>query len=1583
MDIYNLALVIVILLLSHRLLFRHFQPNLPLQSSNSPPTNRSTKKSSTPRGVRLLQVHPPPEENTKTDVDVIAIHGLDTRSPDTWIWKSEPGKPGVNWLSDKNMLPSIVTSARIFMCDWPSDLFEHSDYSQKTFDEFARLLLAGIAARPRAANSSRQKERPILFIASCLGGIVLMKALVRTSPEYHSVQRAVRGIVFLATPFSGTSFRDVAEWALPGLKTLAFIRAEKVSNLLYETKSNSELVKLRRDFTTLCKEIGPLHMAAFYETGKTSLPRKLIPWLPGFLAQEKPLVGEESATLDVIHDPLPLERTHLLMNKFSGPSDEQYNVVAGRIHNILERIREGRPLEMADAHINNTCYKAKRLEIERISGELLPMERCYVNLVVIEHPTNRHQKVQEGAQQSSQFSLHSRLNIETPDEDIQVDMRHLFDQRKGDSGVMIQPKRILIRGHAGVGKSTLCKKIVHDFKELDMWPNMFVRILWVPLRNLKRLNKAKCNLEAMLHEEYFSQISKGNEFASELWKELEEDKYKETLFILDGLDEVYEGLEKDNHMFNLLETLLNLPTVIVTSRPHVALSDRLELKFDLELETIGFYPDQVKSYVENVFTIPGEREPDHQKIDGLQLLLQKHQLLQGLVRIPIQLDALCYIWSDDNSSLRDGSALETMTGIYQAIVERLWKKDIPRLQKKEGGEMIAKMDLHDASLKTIETYVHDELYLLERLAFTGMVNDVISFRGSDDAGILDRKNSQILPTKTLPRLSFLRTSDPSPRDTIYHFLHLTFQEYFAARYFVRQWEAEKPLLLGKDKPSKRVETFLAHHKYDARYDIFWRFVAGLLSLQGKKICGFFQLIEDEPLDLLGPVHERLVMHCLSEVPPAQAAFSAEREKLECQLGRWLAFECKFMGEAILTWGMEFPEALLKNVLESASMEERSILVNSLAFRPAIPPRVIRLVCSWLQNNISRSLNIDILEMLTRYQGALDNEVLGAIVARFEDEDERVQRAAVDALERWSPLRNDILDDIVTQAIDKESPVQQEAIRLLGSQSQLDDKVINALVAQLEDKAEPEPVGSLKWRREAGIREVIIETLARQPQHREEVLRVISTQLKHKGDLVEYKAVRLLKDQPDRSDNFFRTITTLLVDDEDISTRRAALEVLGSWPQPNEKILDIVRAYLGDQDWCVREAVIDALGTWPELNHNILDMVAEHLKDVKRKVRSAALETLASQPQLSHDILEAIKATARDKDEDVFVRADAIKILMKQQGLDDDMHNIITAWLHDEDKRTRSAALGALCYRPRPSKEIVDLVVAQLEEDSWVVRRSALGALGCWPQLSDTVLDAIAVQLSDGEKAVREAAARAFRDRPRPQDNVIKAIVTRLQNPWEMDPWYIQELLEALANWPRLDDYVLYAVAKLLAPQSPHDHQVVEAAVKVFRTRPQPKDHIINAIMKHLENPNQLIEKEVLQAIGSWSRLSDKFLVTIATHLGAEKWGVRQAAFYALTNQSSLPFAVLEPYMEFMYKVSLEISFKEHVYWLAKNGQSFIVVGARKVHWRMTEDDTVRKSNTGRDRALWLRDSAPAWRERCGFSTQAPWGRWGGIINTAN
>jgi hypothetical protein len=241
------------------------------------------------RGLR--QVYPTSDGTEKDDepgpdIDIIAIHGLDTNSEKTWTWRGDGCK--VNWLTDTDMLPSRVDRVRIFTYDWPANLLQPSNLVQKTQGEFAILLFAEIRSRI-LGDPARSKDRPILFIASCLGGIVLMKALVGAGQAYQSVRRATRGIVFLATPFRGTSFQDVAALAEPGLNAWARIRGQEVIKLLTAVKEPTlDLVQLVQDFTSLCQDKDyPCHISTFYEKGKTSLPSKVFPWLPAWLRQTK------------------------------------------------------------------------------------------------------------------------------------------------------------------------------------------------------------------------------------------------------------------------------------------------------------------------------------------------------------------------------------------------------------------------------------------------------------------------------------------------------------------------------------------------------------------------------------------------------------------------------------------------------------------------------------------------------------------------------------------------------------------------------------------------------------------------------------------------------------------------------------------------------------------------------------------------------------------------------------------------------------------------------------------------------------------------------------------------------------------------------------------------------------------------------------------------------------------------------------------------------------------------------------------------------------------------------------------------
>jgi len=341
------------------------------------------------------------------------------------------------------------------------------------------------------------------------------------------------------------------------------------------------------------------------------------------------------------------------------------------------------------------------------------MDQCYINLAIVQqHPQDSQPSGDmDSAHGSSPFSLFTRLQLKERNEGVQVPLPTIFDRRKGRDGHEKQPRRILIRGQAGVGKTTLCKKIVHDFAYAGVWADFFSRVLWIPLRKLKG-KAAGYNIQDLFRDVFFFNHVDRTHVARKLHETVVDTKDGRTLFVLDGLDEVSQNFQRDEDIFQLLLYLLNQPNVIITSRPYGVLPSRLD-PADLELETLGFFPDQVRTYLEKTF-------PDTQ-FREIQSFLQDHWLIQGLVRIPIQLDAVCLSWDDDDgNTLR--KAPETMTAVYRAIEQNLWKKDLPRLEKMVSGKPLHDTIIHRASPSTIENLAEGEILLLEILAFTGLID---------------------------------------------------------------------------------------------------------------------------------------------------------------------------------------------------------------------------------------------------------------------------------------------------------------------------------------------------------------------------------------------------------------------------------------------------------------------------------------------------------------------------------------------------------------------------------------------------------------------------------------------------------------------------------------------------------------------------------------------------------------------------------------------------------------------------------------------------------------------------------------------
>ncbi|KAF9353472.1 hypothetical protein BGX26_008759 [Mortierella sp. AD094] len=395
-------------------------------------------------------------------------------------------------------------------------------------------------------------------------------------------------------------------------------------------------------------------------------------------------------------------------------------------------------------------YYDKYLVIKRLSGKPMDLQDCYINLAIVKAPGQR-KRDKEGLK----FNFHRmRSYEEIPRTNMKasIPLDELFVKRGLSDGREGVPKKILVQGRAGIGKTTLCIKLVHAYQS-GLWKNSFDAVLWLPLRQLKAF-KAR-NLEDLLREKYFAQHDEQERemLVSTLAARIRDGK---VLFILDGLDEIVTDTQKLKGIAlkEFLDDLLKQEHIIITSRPS-GVDKSILPKLDLELETIGFSPQNVKDYVANIL--------DPEVARAIQDYIQRTPLIQDLVNIPVQLDVVCCSWD----LIRLNKRPLNMTRLYQIMVLKLWCKDGVRLQKSASGETLTEQQLNNMRPYQIENLMADESEFIGYLAFKGIRNNhQIEFNESALQDAMEDIDKHLLAMTLKETTEFIQQQKYNPRNEI-------------------------------------------------------------------------------------------------------------------------------------------------------------------------------------------------------------------------------------------------------------------------------------------------------------------------------------------------------------------------------------------------------------------------------------------------------------------------------------------------------------------------------------------------------------------------------------------------------------------------------------------------------------------------------------------------------------------------------------------------------------------------------------------------------------------------------------------------
>ncbi|KAI0103468.1 hypothetical protein F4814DRAFT_98206 [Daldinia grandis] len=281
----------------------------------SPPKKTGNKLPSTGYPLKFYTMTQP------VKLKSIAVPGLGFDADWSWTWKGQGGQqPPVNWLKDPEMLPAVVPNSRIITYS-----FEPRWHSKAPK---IRLELCGEELVKILHNYRTDVlERPLIFIAHSLGGLVVLYALLYAdrSREFKYLPERTVGFVALGTPFTGTRMRGLNEASLQLTSPISFRTSVTIARRRHKKK---HLQDKTHAFCQLRDKLD-LPICCFIELHAINYGKRF--GIPGLIRGRT--VNEKSAHVPG-WDRVFLHSDHLNLNKFSDPNDRSFLEVSNAIHSM-------------------------------------------------------------------------------------------------------------------------------------------------------------------------------------------------------------------------------------------------------------------------------------------------------------------------------------------------------------------------------------------------------------------------------------------------------------------------------------------------------------------------------------------------------------------------------------------------------------------------------------------------------------------------------------------------------------------------------------------------------------------------------------------------------------------------------------------------------------------------------------------------------------------------------------------------------------------------------------------------------------------------------------------------------------------------------------------------------------------------------------------------------------------------------------------------------------------------------------------------------------------------------------------------
>ncbi len=632
------------------------------------------------------------------------------------------------------------------------------------------------------------------------------------------------------------------------------------------------------------------------------------------------------------------------------------------------------------------------------------------------------------------------------------------------------------------------------------------------------------------------------------------DEATHILYILDGYDEIanlsradsmYDSCQR-HPVWNLFAELTGKARWIVTSRPHHMQNFRQDCageKVDRELEVMGFIDKNIPKYITCYFK--SESAAEVKKGHALTQHLQANRAVWGIAHIPIQLALICYVWQHDSLWQKANPSTITMTILYTQLNQRLLsrylevgqrgcERRIAYLKSEYGDEFAAYVndELRDDEVLTL---CQREQRCLGMMAIRGLVTGDLLLPKVEVEQVLqywskrERKRLSLQAILAIGLLKEIAATEGSPAS--YYFLHLTFQEFYAAWHIVEAFsDGTQPWGLAEYRPVGQAQPpyptvveFIQRYKFDEQYEVVWWFVVGLLANKGEQHAKrFFDLLEQAPYDVLGLRQASLSIRLLEEyvTDAGQPGLPEERHN------RWLRHADHQLTQ-IAKYGyyarrydngadsvlQKARQSLISSVALSARLVKEGRLLNALAppavergeyqraviiFLKELGKRHVELpeslivaltACLTDLNTADRDLIAEMAGALGA-QTSLPEPVLLVLVARLKHGEEYVVSAVADALSKQTSLPERVVFALTHLAENGQGYTGIAAYHILDKQTSLSEPVVLALAARLESaKGKVRAVAAVALGKQTSLSEPVVLALAARLDDVEEHVRI--------------------------------------------------------------------------------------------------------------------------------------------------------------------------------------------------------------------------------------------------------------------------------------------------------------------------------------------------------------------------------------------------------------------------------------------------------------------------------------------------------------